>query len=210
MTWIEMNGQKGFTLLELIICIALLGFIVLIISGGMRLGFRSAESGFRKIESLERTRITLNAVESQLQSAFTVKLTGMIYDENFSQFSGDRSSMQFRTLCSLLGGSRGPAFITYSVVDDSRGGKTLFGTEVSVATMGETRDVKLIERANDIYFEYYDIGPTDEKGAWQPTWDSRDRLPSMVRLTIEKDYKVISMIIPLRIGIPVRQTAGVK
>ena len=206
----RINGQKGFTLLELIISIALLGFIVLIVSGGMRLGFRSAESGFKKIESLERTRITLNAIESQLQSAFTVRLTGWKYDENFSQFSGERDSMQFRTLYSLLGGSRGPAFIRYSVGGDKGGGKTLFGAEVSMATMGERREVRLIEKASDIYFEYYDYGPTAEKGEWLPRWESRDRLPSKVRLTIDKDNKIISMIIPLRIGIPARQTAGAR
>jgi general secretion pathway protein J len=205
-TW--RRGQSGFTLLELIISMALIGVIVLIIAGGMRLGFRSAESGFKKAESLERFRTSLNAVESQIQSAFAVRQTGLKYDEDFSQFSGNRSYMQFRTLYSLLGGSRGPALVTYNVIEDSRGGKTLFGTEVSIATLGEAREVRLIERAADIYFEYYDMGPTDEKGTWQQEWSSKDRMPSKVRLFIEKDSRTLLMTIPVRSAIPVRQIRG--
>ena len=38
---LELKGQMGFTLLELLISITLLGFIVIITAGALRAGYRS-------------------------------------------------------------------------------------------------------------------------------------------------------------------------
>jgi len=201
------GGRKGFTLLELVISIALLSVIVLIVGGAMRMGFRSAESGQKKIESLERFRTSLNIIESQLQSAYIIKRTGLDYDENFTQFSGDRTSMQFRSLYSLLG-SRGPVMVTYVVKEDSTGRKVIYGMENPVVLSESSREVRLIDNASDIYFEYYEKGPTDEKGRWTNEWSSKDNLPEKVRVNIEKDERLFSLIAPLRVAAPGKQVTG--
>jgi general secretion pathway protein J len=198
-------GQRGFTLLELVIAIALLSMIVLIIAGAMRLGFRSTESGQKKIEALERFRTSLNIIESQVQSAFSIRQTGLKLDESFTQFKGDRSSMQFRSTYSLLGGSRGPVLMVYAVREESGGMKALFGTESSVAAPDSAKEVRLVEKAGDIYFEYFVIGPTDEKGKWSFEWTSKDTIPDKVRLNIERDGRLFAMIIPVRTGLQTRQ-----
>jgi len=54
---LERKGQMGFTLLELLISITLLGFIVIITAGALRAGYRSTESAQNKIEALERFNI---------------------------------------------------------------------------------------------------------------------------------------------------------
>ncbi|MDQ7785969.1 MAG: hypothetical protein RDU01_00005, partial [Thermodesulfovibrionales bacterium] len=58
----------GFTLLELTIAITLLALIIIIILGAMQIGIRSVESGEMKIESFERTRASMNILDSQIQS----------------------------------------------------------------------------------------------------------------------------------------------
>ena len=63
-----LNSRRGFTLLELIISITLLGIIVLVTVGAMRLGSRSVDSGEKRIASLERIKSSLNIIESQIQS----------------------------------------------------------------------------------------------------------------------------------------------
>src|SRR3989304_6144706 len=49
-----LNKSYGFTLLELLISIVMLGIMILIVTGAMRLGFRSVDAGEKKAESLER------------------------------------------------------------------------------------------------------------------------------------------------------------
>jgi general secretion pathway protein J len=195
------DRQKGFTLLELLISIALLSVIVLIVGGAMSMGFRSTESGQKKIDSLERFRTSLNIIESQLQSAFIIRRTGITYDDNFAQFIGDRSSMQFRSLYSLLGGARGPVEVTYVVRQDITGKKVIFGSENLIVFSDPLREIRLIDNASDIYFEYFERGPTDEKGHWTNEWTSKDNLPEKVRLNIDNDGRPFSLIIPLRTAV---------
>jgi|WetSurMetagenome_2_1015567.scaffolds.fasta_scaffold00013_79 general secretion pathway protein J len=212
MTVRDCRRQKGFTLLELLISIALLSMIVLIIGGAMRMGFRSAESGQKRIESLERFRTSLNILESQLQSAFSTSRTGTQYQEEFSQFTGSRESMQFRSVYSLLGGARGPVEVSYVVRDDLDGKKTLFGSENLIVFTGQAKEIRLIDNASDIYFEYFDKGPTDEKGRWTYEWQEKDRMPEKVRLNIDNNGSLFSLIVPLRTGIGKSQAqpAGVR
>src|SRR5512136_1554467 len=63
-----LSSRRGFTLLELMISITLIGIIAVIIAGAMRLGYRSVDAGERKIESLERMRVSLTLIDSQIQS----------------------------------------------------------------------------------------------------------------------------------------------
>ena len=205
----HVSGQQGFTLLELMISIVLMGMVVLITAGAMRLGFRSAESGQRKIESIERFRTSLNIVESQMQSAFVIKKSGTEADLEFTQLKGDHNSLEFRSLYSLWGGTRGPVFIIYNVKEGNRGGKSLYVTENPIIIPEATREVLLIEDAKDIFFEYYKKGPTDEKGSWAEDWTDKDNIPNKIKLTINKDMKVLPMIIPLRMGAKTQQVTSV-
>jgi len=205
------SGDKGFTLLELLISIAMLSMIVLIVGGAMRMGFRSTESGQKKIDSLERFRTSLNIIESQLQSAFVIKRTGTEYDEDFAQFVGDRSSMQFRSLYSLLGGSRGPVEVAYVVKEDTNGKRVIFGSENLIVFTEPLREIRLIDNASDIYFEYYEKGLTDEKGKWMTEWNSKEykqRMPEKVRLNIDEDGRLFSLIIQLRTVVPSTSQTG--
>ena len=205
----HVSGQQGFTLLELMISIVLMGMVVLITAGAMRLGFRSAESGQRKIESIERFRTSLNIVESQMQSAFVIKKSGTEADLEFAQLKGDHNSLEFRSLYSLWGGTRGPVFVIYNVKEGNKGGKSLYVTENPIIIPEATREVLLIEDAKDIFFEYYKKGPTDEKGSWAEDWTDKDNIPNKIKLTINKDMKVLPMIIPLRMGAKTQQVTSV-
>ena len=106
---LRVGKDAGFTLLELTISIMLIGIIVLIIVGAMRLGMRSVEAGERRIDTFERSQSSLNIIDSQIQSF--VPLTYVSEDgTNKYYFSGERESMQFSTNYSIWGGERGYVF----------------------------------------------------------------------------------------------------
>ncbi|MGO9379899.1 MAG: type II secretion system protein J [Dissulfurispiraceae bacterium] len=205
----DWRGQMGFTLLELLISITLLGLIVLITAGALRAGYRSTEKGQIKIEALERFRTSLNIVESQVQSAFKIKQSGTTLDPDFFQFKGERTIVQFRSIYSLWGGATGPVAVQYEVRDRRQGGKALYVIETPIAIPDAPREVKLFDNMSDIYFEYYYKGPTDEKGSWMEEWTDKDNIPDRIRMTIEKDAKILPMIILVRAGINVQQVTTV-
>lgn len=189
-----LSSEKAFTLLELTISLVIIGIIVLIILGAMRLGLRSVDSGERRIEALERLRTSMNIVNSQIQSE--IPLT---WDDNGDKkfyFSGDRGSMQFATNYSIWGGQKGYVVVKYTVEPDSSR-YSLAASENIVGT-GASRATWLFTAFDSIYFEYFYKDPTEEKGNWVDNWTDTTTTPVKVKLHLVHSGRDFSMIIPMR------------
>ena len=191
--------DSGFTLLELTISITLIGIIILIITGAMRLGFRSVDAGEKKIEYLERIRASLNIIDSQIQSVFP-----LTYDEDGVKryyFKGDRESMQFPTNYSIWGGEKGYVIVTYRVESAEGGKQVLYASENVVGIEGQ-RDTKLFDSFESIYFEYYVKDPVEGRGNWVEQRiediDMDTDIPEKVRIHLVEGTKDFSVIIPMR------------
>jgi prepilin-type N-terminal cleavage/methylation domain-containing protein len=190
-----LKWNYGFTLLELTISIALIGIIVLIIAGAMRLGFRSVDSGEKRIESLERMRASLNIIDSQIQSE--IPLT---YDDEGAikyYFKGEREFMQFPTNYSIWGGENGYVTVTYKIETGDNGKQVLFVSENIVGMEGK-RDTKLFDAYEMIYFEYFYKDPTEEEGKWVDQWTDDVNIPEKIKLHLVEGARDLSIIIPFR------------
>jgi general secretion pathway protein J len=189
------SSEGGFTLLELIVAFAILGFIVLIIAGAMRLGIHAVDSGEKRIDSLERLRTSLDIVDSQVQSE-----TPLTKDDNGEKklyFRGQRDSMQFATNYSIWGGQTGYVAVSYKVEPDGEGKQALAASENVIGIDGE-RDTRLFTGMDSIYFEYFYKGPTDENGSWVDTWTDDTTVPVKVKLHLVQGQEDFSLIIPMR------------
>jgi general secretion pathway protein J len=203
-----LSDRCGFTLLELLIAMALLAVVVVIVVSAMRLGFRSLEKGDRMVLSLERVRTSFSIIEAQLQSAFSLAPPRDAQaGEPMVQFRGDAGAVEFLSYHSLWGGTKGPVAVSYRVVDDGNGKKSLVISETPVG-MDALREAVLMESADDILFEFYYRGPTDEKGQWVERWEQEDQLPPKVRLSIRKDRRLITLVAPLRLAPKEIRTVG--
>lgn len=188
--------QGGFTLLELMISIALIGVIVLILTGAMRLGFRSVDAGEKRIETLERMRVSLNTLDAQIQSQIPITYV----DEDGSTkyyFKGEATEMVFTTNYSLWNGQMGYVLVHYSVVPDGFGKQSLMISENTVG-MAAAREAKLFESYDRISFEYFYKAPTDEQGSWVQQWSDDADIPEKVRMSLVRGTEDLSMIIPMR------------
>ena len=197
--------DDGLTLLELIISIAIVGIIVLIIGGAMQLGFRSVESGEKKIEALERMRSSLAVIDSQVQSE--IPLTYDDEGERKYYFIGDRGFLQFATNYSIWGMGQGYSIATYTVETGEDGKQALYATENTVG-IETTRSVKLFDAFDSIYFEFFYEEPTEEEGMWVEEWTDEFNFPEKIRIHLVEGIKDFSMIIPLRARGSLAQARG--
>jgi len=191
----HLSSRIGFTLLELMISIALIGLIVLIVAGAMRLGYRSVDAGERKIESLERMRASLTLIDSQIQSAIPLTI-----DEDGSRkyyFKGEKGTLLFPSNHSLWGGQMGYVVVTYSVVPDARGKQTLWISESIIGAENKI-EAKLFESLDEISFQYFYKGPTDEQGSWVEQWTDDTDIPEKVRVRLAQGPSELSLVIPMR------------
>jgi len=192
---LTLSSRRGFTLLELMISITLIGIIALIVSGAMRLGYRSVDAGERKIESLERIRVSLTLIDYQIQSEIPLTV-----DEDGSRkyyFDGDKGTMSFASNHSLWSGQMGYVAVTYSVVPDNWGKQTLWISESIVGT-GSKNEAKLFESLDEISFQYFYKGPTDEQGSWVEQWTDDTDIPEKVKVHLVQGIRELSLIIPMR------------
>jgi len=190
------KSRAGFTILELTISISLIGLIVLIMVGAMRLASRSIDSGEKKIESLERTRSSLNILDSQIQSQ--IPLTYDAEGIKKYYFVGDRELLQFATNYSIWGGQKGYVVVTYKIYSDNSGKQILYASE-NVIGLDNNREVRLSGTFDKIYFEYFYKDPTEEEGKWIEQWADDVNIPEKVRIHLVEGTRDLSLIIPMRV-----------
>ena len=190
-------ANKGFTLLELMVSVALLAVIITIISGAIRLSYRSVGSGEKKIESLERQRMSFVIIDSQVQSAFP--LTHEDQGVKVLYFEGERDVLTFASNYSIWDGEKGFVEVTYRIITNERGKQVLYASENTIG-VENTRETKLLEGFDEIYFEYFlrDLGT--EEPTWTDLWTDDAAMPQRIAVNLTRGGTKHSLIIPVRTG----------
>lgn len=193
----KLNRVAGFTLLELIISITLVAIIVLIISVAANLGYRSFNSGEKKMNAVERLRSSLTIIDAQIQSGVPLTLEEGGVKQYY--FAGEQDSLKFSTNYSIWGGQRGYVIVNYRVDTDDRGKRTLFASEYKVG-MENQKETKLLEGFDEITFDYYKQDATEEEGEWITQWVGEEMMPIRIRINLVRGSNFLSYIMPVRVG----------
>lgn len=106
------KNQSGFTLLELILSLAIVGIIIALGLGGIRLGISARDVGENKVDTYQRLRIITEQLTQKLQSTypvFVVQKDGSSIAQSLSSsskrimaFEGESNSLRFVTFASPL------------------------------------------------------------------------------------------------------------
>jgi len=192
------NGQRGFTLLELLISLTIMSVIVVIIFGALRIGTRAWEKGEKDMDSRQRQRVVLDLVKRQLASVCGGEV--WVRDQRLASLKGDNKSLEFVSQIPLAPGNRfGMVYVRYSVTPAKEDeGERLIFSEKNVALLdnmpgaaypGEGDFSELLAGMKSIGFEYLKDRPGEEAALWQKSWDPAvDRgVPRAVRVTVEEN-----------------------
>ncbi len=121
------SGIEGFTLLELLISITILGLIILVIGGSISLGLKSVEKGEREVSRQERLRGTFTLLDRQISSM--VKALHPVEGKMVVWFEGDRKHCKFLAEKSLWGWKEGLSEVIYEVSESSDNGLSIVESE---------------------------------------------------------------------------------
>jgi len=187
-----MRTNHGFTLLELILALTIVGTVVLLALGAFRIGQRSWEKGDTVSEKNQRLRIAVERVRQQL-SAATVYI-GPGEDDVVLGFEGDGAEIRFVSQVSLIPGQeRGLVWVHYRIFATSGQDRVLGFYERPVLALDQPPDeapgpeayYRLIVGMTDAVWEYRGGEEATAADNWRYTWDSAERLvlPGAVRLT---------------------------
>jgi general secretion pathway protein J len=188
---------SGFTLLEMLLAITVFTVIVVIIGGAMRLGYRSADKGERKIEYAERLRRSVEILEGQIQSSLPLVVKEDAQTKAY--FSGGKKTLTLATNYSVRDGRRGYIVAEYTVRGDQSGKESLFLSERPVGA--ETgSEALLLKDCDSVEFGYLEKGLTEEEGKWVEEWSNDEVGPERIRVSIKLRDWGYSIVIPVRVG----------
>ena len=184
------ESNQGFTLLELILSLGIIGFIVAISLSAIRLGTSAQEAGQLKVDTFQRLRLIQNQLGQKIKSNYPVFMfrEKTVFTSNNSQeklerllsFEGKENSLRFVTFSSTLTSQRKSPWThetSFYIGQHPASGKSgIIMAERTVAPKNSTgvifkkieqdRFFLLTENVDYLKFRYYQIKkliPTDNK-----------------------------------------------
>lgn len=178
--------QSGFTLLEMIIGITLLGFILTLVYGGLRLGTRSWEAGERAIEVSSRQAVVGDFLRRQLSLVYPLRWKNDEGTEVLA-FAGEAESLHFAAPVAARSGAGGIHLV--SIGKDGEAVRLRWrmpDPELRAFDFPEEKNqARLADGIESFAIAYFGAEAEAEEPAWHDAWQSETRLPSLIRVRMK-------------------------
>jgi general secretion pathway protein J len=176
----------GFTLLELIIAMALIGMALALGFSALRLAARSMESTDRLVNDLEELRVARAVVQRQLSQALPLRES---LTERQVNFHGEIQQVEFIAPAPSQG-ERMVGLYRYRLRMATKGETQGLLLEYQPYEPGPPRDwppsaesTLLVSNIKECEFSYFGIDQ-GEVAEWQTRWSRVERMPRMVRVAM--------------------------
>jgi prepilin-type N-terminal cleavage/methylation domain-containing protein len=202
--------RGGFTLLELVVALAVLAMIAASVTVGIRLASASIARGEAVAHDAARIRATVAILERAIRSADPLPIP--VEDNTTFYFVGDAKIVRFLTAQppATIGGN-GPVLISFFELSGDDGGLAVataspFRPEGAGKWSGTDDPRVLVPGATGISFTYSQGPAEDGTWEWQPAWDPKEtgRLPAAVRVefTVETPEGPVrtAFVVPIPVG----------
>ncbi len=181
---------QGFTLLEVLIAMSLLGIMVVLLFASLKTCAESWERGEAKIAAVNEVAVVYQFFKRHL--ALAVPLTNDFDPENITfAFQGEQHALKFVSAFPASAAKSGLQLFSLQRLDDEQGHYlqvtlTPFVTPQQGSALPH-EDVTLIDHVKDISLVYFGNNPNSGEADWQNDWLERDSLPRLIKITIELD-----------------------
>lgn len=192
----DASVSSGFTLLEVIVTLTILGFIVLMVSGTFRLGLSSWEKGDAIKEDYQKIRMTSQLVSRQLKSLAPYKIRTEKAEGNYLAFDGKAHSLRFVSALSIKAKRpEGFVYVVYEFREDGeKKGRLILYEQRALNRNFFEDDLKeelgtlLFEGVSQVRFQYLREADEEKNRAeeWVEEWNAKEEkaLPRAVRMTV--------------------------
>ena len=189
-----MRSSHGFTLLELLIGLVLLGFVMALLLAGFRLATSTWDAVEERSERTTAALIGRNLVRKVLAQAQPVRWAKAV--NRPITFVGDRASL--RAIAPLPGGAGvgGLRVIELSLAEAPSGNKRrLLLRQAPVRYSSERFDEGLdgaephvlLDSLDAVEFAYFGPPGANQDPVWQDVWTNTEQLPRLIRVHLAGD-----------------------
>lgn len=199
------RDERGFTLLELVIALAIVGALLVIAFGGMRVALASWRQGDDRAEVHQHLRSVATTVGRALGAAYPYRAARSQAPEPAVLFNGSADSVEFVTQTPPFPPTAPIAFTAVVLSLETGGDPGLVVRQRSLPNQEPFKEATVVLRdpgVTRLAFEY--LGDT----GWTDTWDGQDArtMPRAVKVTIgvtlHGQTQTLPMTIALRLAPP--------
>jgi prepilin-type N-terminal cleavage/methylation domain-containing protein len=200
------RGERGFTLLELMLALAIVGALVVIAFGGIRIALTAWRQGEDRAEAHQHIRSIALTLARSISAAYPYNAPRGDTPTPGLLFTGTESRLEFVTQAAPYPAATPVAFtaVVFELGDtDERRGLVI--RQRVLPNRDPFADAVVV--FNDPTLTELSFGYLDEGGGWQTTWDTEDakHLPRAIRISVGgaiggRAETLVPMTIPLRMG----------
>ncbi len=185
-------GQRGFTLVELLLAITLMSMLLGLAYGGLRAAIRTTATGQELLEESGKVRITHQFIRRQLNQMQPLPFDiANDAEETRIVFQGNARRIQFVAPMPGYLGQGGPQVQYLELVDGVDGLDLIFSHQLlqgyDPAFMIEREPIVLMEGIAEAQFEFLAKDETGVLLGWSGSWDAPGILPVAVSLDLDLD-----------------------
>ncbi|HKA34207.1 MAG TPA: prepilin-type N-terminal cleavage/methylation domain-containing protein [Candidatus Binatia bacterium] len=185
------HGDRGFTLVEVVLSIALFAVLVGILYGSFYLSERAATKAAARADASQSLRTFEEVLGGYIRSAYPYRSNPR---DQAVYFTGDDRGVEFISSLSTGLGGRGMSRVRISAELEGNRGATLILEEEMPVRVGDKEmggggyrnNILLAQGLSGLRFEYLDPGtdPQKPEETWVDEWDGKQKraLPRAVRL----------------------------
>lgn len=186
-------GQQGFTLLELLVAITLLGLLMAALLGGLRLGARVWETGEARLDANARVQVVQEFLRQRLAEALPLEVVMLAEDGRLGfAFRGTSEEVRFAgALPEQLGAGVYLMQLTLAAGGDDGERRDLVlrwqpldPADERPEDPAEPEERVLLAGVEALELAYFGALDPREAPAWWPEWTQQDAFPGLLRVQL--------------------------
>ena len=182
--------NAGFTLIEVLIAMTLLGVMVVLLFTSMKICADSWQKGEDKISQVNDIAVVYQFFQHHVGTAKPVWNDFSEENQDFA-FQGKSHELQFVSAFPASAKKSGLQLFSLNLIKDDDGQRL----QVSIipfypAAKGEEwrkEEVTLLDHVRNLSLSYFALDESQTEGVWQGEWLEQETLPRLVKVKLETD-----------------------
>jgi general secretion pathway protein J len=176
--------QRGFTMVELLIALAIVGALVAIAFGGLRVAVASWRQGEDRAEAHQHVRSVALTLARALSAAYPYRASRTDGPEPVVLFAGTETGVEFVTQAPPFPGAVPIAFTAVVLGLDDSGEPGLVVRQRALPNRHPFGEAEIVYR--DVSVTGLTFAYLDERGDWRDTWDGGETraTPRAVKVSV--------------------------
>jgi general secretion pathway protein J len=174
------RAEAGFTLLELMIAIALLAMLTLVLFGGLRFGTRVWEASETSITGTDRVLAAQAALSQEISAAYPLFIRESA-DTAHVAFTGGPDKMTFLAPAKSPRGAM--EWVTIGTLEDNGARSLAVWAALELAPGARPRlQAVLLKGLRSLDIAYYGAPSPRDSPSWRSDWNGGVTIPTLVRI----------------------------